>query len=276
VVIGFAQLFQFGSQSLLGLKFESATAAPRAGDDGSITKTQTSEKVEASLPPPTQASLEGIYGAIDRLHRLGTAIRKTSTSSLASRVKKFARKADDDHAFFERMALLIVKGLYPDIRDSFAKQLAGSVSFRRQRLLYQKGHQEKLKARRRPQPEPERHVEPTLHDETRQPASKVAHDKRQTQRQASKVPSSASSKIDASTMTHPSAFESQKFRLDVTEKVEAVSGPSTVTSIAHNNPYPRPPKFQDGEKYCQCDWCFRELKVPDEKTQWKHVWRYVH
>jgi hypothetical protein len=268
----------FGSQSLLGLKSES-TRTQHAEDDGSMTNTQASEQVEATLPlgsSVTQAALDGIREAIDRLHRIGSAIRKISTSSLASRVKKFARKADDDHTFFERIALLIVKGLYPNIRDSFAKQLARSVSFRRQRFLYQKKHQNKLKTRRPPQMEPKRPVEPTRHAETPQPASKIAHGEHQTQRQAREVRSSSPSKIDASTVTLPSAFDSRKFRLDVTENVEAVSGPPTVTSIANNNPYPRPPKLKDGEKHCQCDWCFRELQVPDEKAQWKHVWRYVH
>ncbi|KAK6348438.1 hypothetical protein TWF718_006232 [Orbilia javanica] len=252
------------------LKFESARAAPRLEDDGSISKTRVSEQfgtARSPISPATQAALDGIRGVIDRLHRLGTAIRKAPTSNLVFRVKKFARKDSEDHTFFEHIALLIVKGLYPNIRDSLARQLARSISFRRQRLLYQRQHQKNLTDRRQPRSEPkfELPIEPARHDETPRPEPEVVHEKHQTQ-----------NTIGASTVTYPSAIDIVNFRPNIVEMVkpvEVASAPPTVTSIAHNNPYPPPPKIQDGEEHCQCNWCFREIEVPYEKGQWRHVWR---
>jgi hypothetical protein len=266
------------SQSLLGLDFEVAAETRRAADVGSTTKPQPSGQAEASLPPispAAQAALDGIQGAIDRLNRIGKAIRDASTSDLGLRVDRFTRKADNEHASFKRMALLVVKGLYPEITDSFVEQLATSISYRRQRLLYLKSHQEKLKGRRQPQPEPERHVESTLHDQMRQPTPKLARQERQTQGQASEIRSSAPSKGEASIVTYPSVLDSRSLKLVVNEQMEASTGPPTESSIAHNNPYPRPPKLPEGKGYCVCDWCYEELKVPHEKSRWMHIWRYV-
>jgi hypothetical protein len=258
------------SQSLSGLTATAvlARATPPPEDAGPMPKTPTSEQAEATQL--LQAAWEGIRGAIDRLYRLGTTIRMAPTSDLESRVQRFAGKANGDHAFFERIAL-IVRGLYPSISDSFVQQLAGSVSFRRQRLLYQKCHQKKLETTRRPQPKPEMPVEPIRHDEMSQPALRL--NKHQTRRMGREARSSAPSRT---TVTRPSAIDPRWFQLNVAEKAEVASGPPTVTSIAHSNPYPPPPKLQGDEKYCRCDWCFTELKVPDDKTRWKHVWRYAH
>ncbi|KAK6525213.1 hypothetical protein TWF694_005359 [Orbilia ellipsospora] len=260
------------------LRSESARAAPQLDGNGALPRLQTSEQIKAAQPPispATQAALSGINGTIDRLHRLGIAIRKTSTPSLVSRVEKFAEKDNEDHVFFEHIAFLIVKGLYPGIRDSFVRQLAKSISFRRQRLLYQKRYQKKPNTRRQPQLELEMHVEPTQRDEIVQYEPEIAHEEHQTRKLAIKI-NSAAFGIDSPSGTHPSAIDSRDFPPGFVETVEVASGPPTVTSIARNNPYPPLPKIQAGKKYWQCNWCFRELEVPDEKTQWKHVWKYVY
>ncbi|KAF3938494.1 hypothetical protein ABW19_dt0205468 [Dactylella cylindrospora] len=249
----------------------------RHGLNFEATRTQSGESAQENQPILTalRAALAGIQGALDRLHRLGIAIRKASTSDLTSRVQVFTRKNDDDRANFERIALLIVKGLYPNIEGSLANQLAKSISFRRQRLLYQKQHQLKLKARRRPRQRSEQTVGLALPDGILQAEQKPAqiHNERQTRETSSRTRSAAVID-DALTVTHPSIIGTELFRLNIMEfKKPAASNPSTVISIDNKNPYPLPPKVKHGEKHAQCGWCFKELEVPDDETQWKSKWR---
>ncbi|KAK6507675.1 hypothetical protein TWF481_006098 [Arthrobotrys musiformis] len=239
-------------------------------------------EVNQQTTPAIQPALDGIHGAIDRLHRLGAAIRKTSTSNFASDAKRVGQKDRDEHEFFERIDLLIVKGLYPNITESFARQLARSISVRRQRLLYQREHQGKLNKKQTPAKEPGGPLEggSTPHIEIQrinpEPGLTPVVGKHRI------VPSTnfddarpPQSKLGASIATFPSVINPSSIRLDTAESAfeELISGPPTATSIAHNNPYPPSPKADNGEKHCQCNWCFVELKIPDDKAHWRHSWR---
>ncbi|KAK6535595.1 hypothetical protein TWF694_002050 [Orbilia ellipsospora] len=258
----------------------SKEAQPRLEDPDAGEQPDDIEQVP-DISKSTQAALDGIKGSLDRLHRLGVAIRKASTSDLVSRVNAFAQKAaktDDDYAFFERVVPLILKGLYPDIGDSFLYQLAQSVTYRRRRLLYQQKHQKKLQAQRRLRPARERRVEldPTRnHEIATETKSTFAPSEVLRARQISNILQSDAHTIGVSTVTHPSALDVQNFRLynDEPATMEAVSGPPTVTSIAHNNPYPRAPQPEHGGKHVQCEWCSKELEVPEDETEWRLKWR---
>ncbi|CAM1510952.1 Fc.00g084650.m01.CDS01 [Cosmosporella sp. VM-42] len=248
-----------------GLKFERDRAAQQ-DNRTSPTDKHIKKQLEASAlvtSPATKAALDGVRGALDILHRLGSAIRKNSTSSLTSRIKSFSRKSEHEHVFFERMALLVVTGLYPDITEAFATQLARSISFRRQRLLYQRNHQKKLSA---PRPRQERPAELPSPCEALRSTHQITPRPQPTIGSSSQVDALATSM----SLTNPSALDNPISRPVAIERVE-VACPPTVTSVAQNNPYPRPPEVLDG-RYCQCDWCFKELEVPEDKIQWKHDW----
>ncbi|KAF3216178.1 hypothetical protein TWF679_003393 [Orbilia oligospora] len=143
-----------------GLKFESASAGTSDSGQGlsraeqnEIPQVEGDDCVGSGILPATQAALDGIRGALDGLHRLGVAIRKTSTSSPFIRVKRFSEKHPDGHDFFERMNTLYVKRLYPKIEDSLVRQLSISISVRRRRLLRRRQHQMELEDSQS-QPEP--------------------------------------------------------------------------------------------------------------------------
>ncbi|KAF3929712.1 hypothetical protein AA313_de0207455 [Arthrobotrys entomopaga] len=196
----------------------SKEAQPRLEDADAGEQPEDIEGV-AGISKTIQAALNGISGALDRLHRLGTAIRKASTSDLDSRVNAFARKAsksDDDYAFFERVVPLVIRGLYPDISDTFLNQLVQSVTFRRRRFLYQQTHQKKLNTRRHPRPARERHVElePTNVEITTETRSEFAPPRgvlRAQQISNIDVLQSDSHTVGVSTVTHASALDVQNF-----------------------------------------------------------------
>ncbi|KAF3291491.1 hypothetical protein TWF970_000704 [Orbilia oligospora] len=217
----------------------------------------------------TQAFLNGISGSISRLHRLGIAIRK------ASPVRELARKTGDDYAFFERVVVLLLRGLYPDISDPFLNQLAQSVSFRTQRLLYQQKHQKKPKTQRRAHPAESSppNLRPARNDETKSEVAPFVA--LPAQQEFSDIRSSDLHTTEVSAATHPSTLVPENFGLHTTktEDEEVISGPPTVSSISDANPYPPPPKVSPGANHTNCDWCSQELQVPDGETGWRYKWR---
>jgi hypothetical protein len=211
--------------------------------------------------------------ALQSLHRIGDATRRTSSSSLTARVRKFAQTLKERRAFdYEGIDLLAVKGMYPDIPPSLAEQLAESVSFRRARLEFQRTRQKKLETRR---PSATRTSEPTQdtrHGPTAAPTlpskdkavDKVSHS----------VASTAHGPPPTATQTDVTPFDSQQFQqnLDAEEqltKTAHLSGPVTVSGVGYTNPYPRLPTGP------QCNWCFRDHHVVRESSGWKQKWKYV-
>ncbi|KAF3289921.1 hypothetical protein TWF970_003664 [Orbilia oligospora] len=263
-----------------GIKFESTR--PKLGSilvDNDRTKTEVGEQFEVAqqaVLPMTQAALDGIHGAIDRLHRIGTTIRKSSTSNFLSKGRRLGQNHNDEDEFFKNIASLVISGLYPSISEKFIEQLARSILVRKQRLSYQRKHQRKLEKRYKPQKETVIILEPV-------PDIELSHvEIQQKLDESSGVETSVppndtgtiSSKVDAYTATLPSVINSFNFRLHLNEAPRAALGPPSTTSIAHGNPYPSPPKTQPGDKYCQCEWCFVELEVLEDKAQWRRAWRY--
>ncbi|KAL2670054.1 hypothetical protein Neosp_014935 [[Neocosmospora] mangrovei] len=205
-----------------------------------------------------RAALDAAQEAIDRLQRLAAIIRRSSTSTLSSRVKTFAVKSDvAENTEFNRLIRLRIKGVLPGISESLAGQLLESISHRRHRLLYQRRHQKKLGRHRPAGPnhplpqEPEREkqlVEPPLQQVISEPSR-------------SKVASMASvySKSQANSGTAHSTFDLSAFQHYQTQEDSVPSDNVTVTSVAQGYSYPSPPKPRDGSKHTRCDWCFEEI-----------------
>jgi hypothetical protein len=172
------------------------------------------------------------------------------------------------------MDLLVVKGLYPRIPPSLAKQLAETVSFRRARLQFQRSRQTTLQTRRvRPT---EHATETTQSDEPTQRIKDASgkalteHLKDKTQRSGTR--SITSTTLGASTATDLTPVDSQLFHQNLaTEetpvRATASYGPSTVSGIGQSNPYPRLPND------AQCNWCFREHKISRNDDGWKRAWK---
>lgn len=208
----------------------------------------------------SRQAFDGIEGALDRLNRLAVAIRRSSNSNLVSRAKKFTRQRDRDDDF-ERLVLTIVKWQFRDISEPLALQLAASVSYRRQRLMYQRNHQRKLQTRR------QRHLTPEL-------ADTVSHEQPQLLPQLQTLAAQEPANRTHSE-TVPSTIDPVRVWQDYADHETVLSKGTTVSSrVDKEHPYPNPPKPSDeSAPSIECNWCFRPLEPSKlEKPGW---WRYV-
>lgn len=95
-------------------------------------------------------ALDGVRDAIVELNKLGMTIRRSSRSSLETRVKSFAaRKLQDEIRKFSPLALGVVETLYPNAATSFHHQLSKYIVDRYAKLFYWESHNKKLGEDRR-------------------------------------------------------------------------------------------------------------------------------
>ncbi|KAI1085119.1 hypothetical protein F5B20DRAFT_575585 [Whalleya microplaca] len=203
--------------------------------------------------------------AVDRLHRLAISIRRSSIPEMQSRVSRFARRDNDDDGL-EELALTIIKWEFSGINEPLAQQLAASVCYRRQRLLYQRRHQQELRFHRKPHPTiipmPDRlnlgpitTPLPVLSGEARMESSEPG-----------------GSKLLSETVL--SAIDAQNVWEDHTgsSNESAISGPTSVSPTFYQKyPCPSPPKAENGATYGACNWCFEThaMKNFENKRWWR-------
>ncbi|KAF3166453.1 hypothetical protein TWF788_011619 [Orbilia oligospora] len=228
------------SDSDRGLSGTGKTKASRAQSDDSM-------RSRSGILPATQAALDGINGALDRLQRLGVVIKKASASDLFIRGQNFAEKHSDDYHLFERMSLIYtyVRNLYPDIEDSLVRQLSTSISSRRQRLLHLRKHQAS--------------VENTDIRFLFEPAGLG-----QTMSQRSERIDDVFSVIQSSGISFMSPELEDPF---LTKGIPKKS---------LGNPYrdpPANPKPQKEQIQCKCNWCFRLLEDSHGAMECNNLWR---
>ncbi|KAI0474544.1 hypothetical protein F4859DRAFT_521621 [Xylaria cf. heliscus] len=224
-----------------------------------------------------EAAFEGIKESIDRLHRLGNDIRKRSVGKLASRISKLSRTRGDEEEFVAKMNLVIVKGLYPNITDSLAEQLASSILFRRQRLLFEIDRHRALNTRRQQPPQEQEHYEPPEVGVFKVPPQPMLTalsrpNKFQSQLTTS-IPVPGLAPSSAPSVDRPSTIDPVLLNIAEPKDIQASMGPRTATSIDHNNPYPRAPEWSDSKTHCQCNWCFKDVPFTSQKDQWQRAWR---
>lgn len=223
-----------------------------------------------NVPSISQIALKGIRGAIDRLQRTGIAIRRSSSSSLVYRVKRSEENAESNDVFLAH-SQLIVKGLHPHVPESLSKQLAASILLRRQILQHQRAHQRKLEPQRENARQQLGGVSQILRDSSYDEHPGAARTASFPLAQEISRPTEQT----ATDPTSPSTFAASAFHRNILEGPKPVTGPSTITSYSESSPYPSAPKPHGNGKYCQCNWCFEEIIVPDDKTRWRRDWRYV-
>lgn len=92
----------------------------------------------------------GITGSIDRLSRLALMIRASSKTDEVDRVRRWSQNQKPDG--FDGVILAMINHRFSsetfDMAESLRVQLASSIVFRRNRLLYQARHEMKLRADR--------------------------------------------------------------------------------------------------------------------------------
>lgn len=205
----------------------------------------------SELGPIAKATLGAIGNALDRLQDLAKAIRRTSSCELSERVESYRAKISDDDEDLEGFAFERVKELFPNIVDSLAKQLAGSIAFRTLRLRYQQRHHRKLSKRR---PVVPRLLHSHGHDRAHVIPESI------TSLGKPKEPQSAAGVSENLSTTDHSHLSTRRFHRNLAEVRSTTSGPSIVSLRGTNYAYPRQPRPDFGNETCECAWCFEELK----------------
>lgn len=215
--------------------------------------------------------LEAVSAALDRLHRLATAIRRSSVESQKDKLLTKVWKSEED-SYFENCIYTFVQGRFPSARESLLKQLTAALCFHRKRLLYQHRHNRKLANRRQNERQRKqdqlRLLSPMV--QSRRPKesdlslSAAAH---------KFIPTVAMSNTDASipnSQLRRALMQFAKPDLSV-----ASTGSSVLGEVFY---YPDPPPFAKEEKLHPCPYCSEPLptsKLDMEKGINTNFWRFV-
>ncbi|KAH8883062.1 hypothetical protein GQ53DRAFT_732965, partial [Thozetella sp. PMI_491] len=227
-------------------------------------------------------ALDAIDGAIDRLNRLGIAIRQSSTREL---MPKGCTEVADFNSFKE-LAAMFVKTLYPSATIELQDHLSNSMAERFNAILFRQSQHARLRQRRPKnkislQPINETEAMQLDEDEdvaTRDPTlpyddryhgilgARLNHLSPAPRRDpAAALPSEASM----------SSIDRQALRRKIGHFPNAGSKKKQETSSIHIGQvgYPKAPQNTDGTKYITCEWCFETRENEDfEGEEWrKHV-----
>ncbi|KAH7393804.1 hypothetical protein DE146DRAFT_107463 [Phaeosphaeria sp. MPI-PUGE-AT-0046c] len=207
--------------------------------------------------------LEGIASSIDRLHRLGVAIKQSSTRRTMDR----SFNSVEDFNSFRNLALICLETLYPDTNETLREHLSISMARRYDNLASRRSRHQMLKQRR---PKPKQVLLPVQEEE----------DMVLTDSTAQAIPRDFPARLDrhralaerlkpttriAEIQSNPSSFNSQLFHQQYKEKSDVGSKKKGTSSIQLNQVgYPRPPQGYT------CEWCCESLeKTSREGNEWK-------
>ncbi|KIX02126.1 uncharacterized protein Z518_08065 [Rhinocladiella mackenziei CBS 650.93] len=189
--------------------------------------------------------------ALDRLHRLSIAIRR---SSAENRKDKLLQSEDSERdLFFRQCILLFVQERFPSARSSLQEHLADALCFQRKRLIYQPRHNKKLAHQEIQQLDTGRTnaqlTERTLHDFQLRNTDRILH-----------PPAAATAPMGAMSTTDASVPNAQVRRMLMKPNRFAPTVVST-GSILQKEPlsYPDPPRHHPGQKLLPCPYCAEPL-----------------
>ncbi|KAI0543370.1 hypothetical protein F4679DRAFT_590548 [Xylaria curta] len=210
-----------------------------------------------------KATFCGIESALDRLHRLGVAIRQASAGQLMSRIKPLA---DDKRvSSFEILAYSVISTLYPGANSQLLEHVSASLALKYQVFLYRQGRERRYRVF------PSQLVMPHLRSANRQesqtdldnpPGPKL-------DRRGAKGGQVQSSIIS-------STFDAREFNKQVFETQTAPETPLPPTMSIRTGSvnYPPPQAVSDDAKYAKCEWCLENHPASMFKTpsEWRrHV-----
>jgi hypothetical protein len=252
-----------------------------SNDDGKELDAKPTLKGSAS------EALDTVEATINRLNRLGSIIRRYSTSSLETRVRGFTARYGDEN--YTALAKLIVRFRYMTAPSSLQEHLAVSMSARRQRLRYVSQHQAKLAGReqkaqmkQQDQPDVRFSLSPALgqiieerDSENSAPPEPIRSRKQRAVRSSRNnpfvrmlAPSDMSSK--ASTFRPPPTVVAQLRRGDGASVVSSSNNSKTL--MAENlEDYPQAPHRELGKPAPSCPFCFKPLEESELKLgKWQY------
>jgi hypothetical protein len=200
--------------------------------------------------------LEAIGSSIDRLNRLGVAIRHSSTKTMLDR----GSNTIADFGSIKNLAMLCLATLYPDSNENLREQLSMSMAIRYNKLATRKQRQDSFKQRR---------VKQSMTLPPIQEGAKACH---QTTPLAELHPPlqrreySLTQRSRSSARSELSSLHSHIFRQKYSERSDAGSTRTGTSSVQINKTvYPKPPQG------VSCEWCYESLSQTDrEGDKWKY------
>ncbi|EXJ91763.1 hypothetical protein A1O3_00313 [Capronia epimyces CBS 606.96] len=227
--------------------------------------TSTSATVDTPSPvspdsesiPATQSyhGLQAVSAALDRLHRLATAIRRSSVTR-SEKLSTSTMPSEED-AYFETCIFNFIQGRFPAARLGLIKQLTAALCFHRKRLAYQSRHNKKLAYKR--QQEPITEQDQTIQSLPRQGSDPQLPVLRGVIRAAaSRVASSGVfSRTNASI---PSIVRLNRTLAEPRRPTPSIASTGTATVSGETYFYPEPPSPRD-RRYLPCPYCAETLDV---------------
>ncbi|KAI9853500.1 MAG: hypothetical protein M1813_002205 [Trichoglossum hirsutum] len=220
----------------------------------------------------TLEAFQAIKETIDRLQRLSTAIRQSSTQHRNPKAIPFIERdkyGDDIGSEFESYAVCIIKHRYKDANDALCRQLGASIFFRRNRFLYRKRQQERLAPNKQGitlgQPLADRGADyASQQDALFSPITSQ-----------SKTTRGAALSVTTASVLPASPLDSRAFQSVAFSHTPSVASSIPSVSVENNKlDYPVPPIFKTGQKECECPYCFESLQKADasDERRWRrHV-----
>ncbi|KAJ4854258.1 uncharacterized protein T069G_11237 [Trichoderma breve] len=235
-----------------------------ATDDAKIKTQDTEEALKSGVE-----SLTEIEETLDRLNRLGVAIRQSARLNLNHRVKLFAQNVNVKD--YEHLFANIVQVLYPNAHPSLRSRLARSMTDRLARIVFLKSRQLALATRRNEQPQQMAGIpeDEAVQEETA-PTAHVPHHPPPTLISQDSLPQPIGPRNAFSDL---SSLDTSLFRsrLNNIWRPNSKTRKTSSTQIKYEN-YPRPPNQSEGEMVV-CEWCSQPLNKEDlDPMRWRrHV-----
>ncbi|KAL2808196.1 hypothetical protein BJX63DRAFT_42789 [Aspergillus granulosus] len=211
-------------------------------------------------------SLEAISETIDRLNQLGTAIRRSSVTSQASKARELAETFD--LGSFEQVAYMSLRTLYPDTSNPLIEQLTRSMVESYALFLHRRSRKRRLEVtrpRHRPRSPPLHPIREELSDDY--DASDPNPTDPEPLHKGEKLQSgiSQTAPVHPVPQSEPTSVDSQEFKARMKRLLNPSVKSKPVSILANLGGYPRP-----GKNALSCDWCFEPLS-PDslEGLKWQ-------
>ena len=224
----------------------------------------TSNDVASSKTITTwEDSLQAIDYALDRLHFLGSAIRKASAKRLQYNVTSFLVEED---AMFQKYATAVVKLNFPEARPSLHEHLGDTIAVRRKFLLQKLRHATKLTARRNP--EANKLLERGVDNPTKPQMAIISGQRRETR------PSTAmQSKATQASKPNRETPAFQRIFQPASPILRSIVS-STSSVYDDSVEYPECPKVTDSDKHVKCPYCLKGLRAehlrgPRKEEYWR-------
>ncbi|KAF3272045.1 hypothetical protein TWF217_003860 [Orbilia oligospora] len=230
---------------------------------------------EPELPLENKSEIddltEDIETSLVSLSRLGTTIRKYSTTGRTAKIRKFAEQSASLKAF-EKLARVAVDTLYMEAKDTLRAQLTRSMVETCASILYKKSHQHKMNTNR-----PTRDIPmPTIREERDDNLANSAEgfniDDPIVQILSDSAPKLNQLRPYVPLESTPSVLDSLRTTVlkDLGRSSKVKSNCSASSIQLGKVSYPRASGGKDASSYRACEWCLEKHPPAlfDNKKQW--------